>query len=143
MCLPKFDTNTLQQNLQAWVNIGASETVVSWIKEGLHIPFHKAPPSFHLNNPKLSEKQSKFVDTELQSLLKNGNIKESRTVPYCVSPIKVVPKKNKKFRLVTNLHHLNEHVNAPIFKSVNKTDVTTVIKLKVFIMLPCIKLLKM
>ena len=82
-----------------WESIGTSPTVLSWIQEGVRLPFFVEPEPFELPNKPLSPAQSAFIDTELASLVSSGAIRICSFKPVCVSPIWCVPKK-KSFRLV-------------------------------------------
>ena len=58
---------------------------------------------FEIDNPWFSVKEFEFIRSELVSLCQNGAIKKVNDKPYCVSPLKCVPKKNGQLRLVTNM----------------------------------------
>lgn len=94
---------------EEWSKLPLSITLKNWLSYGVHIPFSSMPDQFELPNHKLTATQVKFVDQELQELLHAGAIEKCDHRPYCVSPIGVVPKKNAKFRLFTDLRRLKDH----------------------------------
>lgn len=107
MCAQQFVAGNLQHKLTEWENIGASTTVLCWLREGVHIPFTSTPNSFILPNHKLSNEHKKFVTTEIQNLLRSGAIEHCINRPKCISPLGVVPKHNRQFRLIHDLRQVN------------------------------------
>ena len=101
----------------AWERIGASDTVIDWITDGITISFKREPEPSVVNNPLFSDSENKFVCAELEKLLANGVVERVDETPRCVSPLKVVPKKNGKFRLICDLRYLNEFCDVPRFSS--------------------------
>jgi hypothetical protein len=79
---------------EQWVSIGASHTVVDWIKFGVPLTFHAVPEAFILDNHPLSPKQERFVDCEIRQLLADGIIEKCDYTPVCISPLSCVPKKD-------------------------------------------------
>ena len=61
----KFVAGNIANFVTEWEDIGASDTVLSWLHEGVHIPLQSPPPSFHLPNHKLSTPQNVFVTAEI------------------------------------------------------------------------------
>lgn len=102
---------------EAWDRIGVPATVKSWITSGVSLPFadNIAPSDIYVNPYKLSVKERAFVQNELISLEISGAIRRVSARPRCVSQIKCVPKKNGKYRIVTDLRLVNEHIEAPYF----------------------------
>ena len=49
--------------------------------------------------------------------MSKGVLERVDVMPRCVSPLKVVPKKNGKFRLICDLRYLNEFCDVPRFSS--------------------------
>lgn len=107
----------LKQNLTFWKDIHASNTILSWLDEGITIPFHSFPPETDLTNSKLSQQQSDFIDTELAKLYSIGAIEKCSKKPYFISPIGAVPKKKNKWRLITDLRQLNTFSTPPKFSN--------------------------
>ena len=61
MCYSK----TLSNCLHAWKDIGAPDTVLEWLQDGVKLPFSAEPAPFELPNRQLSTKHSQFVDGEI------------------------------------------------------------------------------
>ena len=101
----------------AWERIGASDTVIDWITNGIKLSFKREPEPSVVNNPLFSDAENKFVCAELEKLLSKGVLERVDVMPRCVSPLKVVPKKNGKFRLICDLRYLNEFCDVPRFSS--------------------------
>ena len=120
MCYSKALRNPLSDNLQEWVGLQTAPPVVlDWIKNGVSFPFRSEPTPFHSLNKPFTAKQQEFVAQEIQRLVSAGYLLECThevDKPVCVSPISVVPKKNKKLRLITDLRGLNDFVDAPHFQ---------------------------
>ncbi len=91
-----------------WVEIGANVTVLDWIKSGVTIPWKTVPTAFELPNRGFTDRETKFIDSEISLLLHSGAIKQCDKRPLCVSPISCVPKKNSSFRLITDLREVNQ-----------------------------------
>lgn len=86
----------LQSNVAAWAEIGAPRMVIDWLTHGVRLPFSHEPPYdiSHGGSKPLNESQKWFVDTEIEHLLAE-NIIERCEFPHVVSPINVVPKRQK------------------------------------------------
>jgi len=93
-----------------WSEIKSPPYVVDWVKNGVKLPFEEEPKGFSKPNPTLSRPEAEFAQEEIGRLVDNGSLVQcdQSDKPKCVSPIFCVPKKNKKFRLVTDLRQLNE-----------------------------------
>ena len=110
--------STLANAVQAWTNIDALSHVISWITNGVPIVFKDSVPApCHIPNPVFSKRESEFIDTEVAELVCSGVLKRCKPgeVPYCVSPLKCVPKRNNKLRLIVDLRYINQHVDIPTF----------------------------
>ena len=107
----------LKDNLLFWKDIGASESIIDWVKNGVHLSFNSSPVPYSQANRVVSALHKQFVDSEIQNLLNKGAISPVAYKPLCVSALSCVPKKNKKLRLITDLSPLNEHVKSPYFKN--------------------------
>ena len=66
----------MQDYLHAWERIGVSDLVLSWLKDGVHIPFISAPTLFELPNHKLNSAAELFIQEEINRLLQKGFIKK-------------------------------------------------------------------
>ena len=102
---------------EAWARIGASDSVLEWIDSGVPVPLVSVPERSVFENPRYSEPEKRFLEAELLSLQKRGVIEKVISQPHCVSPIKVVPKKNSKFRLICDLRYVNAHCAVQHFSS--------------------------
>lgn len=101
----------------AWQRIGASETVIDWVTNGVQMCFNREPEPSVCKNPAFTVAESEFVSAEIDKLLSNGVVERVNMIPRCVSPLKVVPKKNGKFRLICDLRYLNSCCEIPRFSS--------------------------
>ena len=129
MCFPKIQRIAVRENIAHWRNIGASDTVLKWIKDGIDIPFHTAPENFCLKNQVVSPSHHNFINEEIQRLLNQGAIIKCNNEaerPHCVSPINCVPKRNNKLRLVVDMRKLNTYCTVPSFQH---EDINTVLDL--------------
>ena len=111
-----FQANQLQDHIDVWKVI-ANDTVVSWLSEGICIPFVNVPECFELPNHRLNSEQIQFIDSEISKLLQGGAIRKVDFVPKCVSPIGCVPKKSGKSRIILDLRKVNESCSAPKFQN--------------------------
>ena len=91
---------SLQSNIDKWKSIGASDTVINWINEGVKFPLLGEVNSFEFPNAKFSTKETRFLETEINSLLLQGCINIADNKPKCISPITCVPKKNEDFMVL-------------------------------------------
>ena len=110
-----------------WKRIGASEVVQTWIAEGVKIPFVTLPEGFELNNHSFSAVQKAFIDNEVKRLVDCNFIEVCERKPVCVSPIGCVPKRNGKFRLITDLRELNSHCAPPKYKNEDIRDAASLL----------------
>ena len=108
----------LSNNLQAWKDIQCPQIVKNWISEGIRLPFAEGyvPGSFQEENYKLNASEQRFVLNEVEKLEITGAIERVQDRPHCVSPIKTVPKKGGKYRLITDLRSINDCIEAPAFQ---------------------------
>ena len=105
-----------QLDLNAWKHIGASSTVLEWVKNGVPLEFKVKPLPCKLHNVVQGHKQHEFVSKEVRDLLSNGAIQEvNEDQVYCCLPLKCVPKKRNKLRLVLDCRHLNNYIECPTF----------------------------
>lgn len=118
----------LKLNWEAYQKIGAPTQVIEWLQEGIKIPFKTEPISLTLPNYITSIKHEKFIDEEIKSLLESNTIRKVDFKPYCVHPLKCVPKKKNKLRLVTDCRQINLHIDTPTFTQEGIAGVAELIK---------------
>ena len=100
----------------AWRRIGASDRVLQWIDEGVPLEFSQEPAACFLQNRISGDNQVRFVNEEVNRLLNINAIREvSRNEVHCVLPLRCVPKKQNKNRLVLDCRHVNENIVCPTF----------------------------
>lgn len=105
----------LSKNIDNWFKLDLSDQIIDWLS-GVKFPINDNIPKFELNNEKYSIQQYDFLDAEINNLLLLGRIEKAQDKPHCISPIKCVPKKNKTFRLICDLRHVNNYCVPPKFK---------------------------
>ena len=108
---------SLRRFTERWTAIEAPATIISWLRQGVPIPFSRTPDPFFYNNRPFSQAEVVFIDSEIRNLLECGAIERCVSVPDFVSPLHCVPKKGSDFRLILNLNHLNKFVDAPRFRN--------------------------
>lgn len=118
----------LRRNLHSWRQIDAPNYVINWIQNGLPISLKEDIRPFEQENHKLTFIQSSFIDQEIKRLLLCGFIEHCDVNPLYISPIGCVPKKNRKFRLITDLRHLNKHCVVPKFRNEDILDAVKFIR---------------
>ena len=104
----------LRDRLSFWKEIGACDMVLGWIEHGF-MAFFGSPCEgwVKANQPCCFEppEHPKFISESVAMLLRRGVIREwdpSWGKPKVVSPLKVVPKKGNKYRLILDLSKLNK-----------------------------------
>ena len=112
----------LRDRLSFWREIGACDMVLGWIEHGF-MAFFASPCEgwVKANQPCCFEppEHPKFISESVAMLLRRGVIREwdpSWGKPKVVSPLKVVPKKGNKYRLILDLSKLNKFLIFPRFK---------------------------
>lgn len=123
MCISR-----LGRNLDAWKRIDAPDYVLEWLSEGVTLPFASDITPFEIRNRSLSQRQTDFVDSEIQRLLLLGFIEKCAVKPTCVSPLGVVPKRNNKLRLITDLRQLNSYCEVPKYRNEDIRDTVKLLK---------------
>ena len=102
---------------EKWREIGASPMVLSWVSDGVPIPFTCEPESREFSNPEFNVAEKAFLDQESIALESRVVIQRVSERPHCVSPLKIVPKPGGKFRLICDLRYVNSHCDTPKFSS--------------------------
>ena len=59
---------------QQWMATESNQLILSWIKNGVQIPFVSKPEPFISHNRLLSTSEEIFVDNEIKDLLSSGAI---------------------------------------------------------------------
>ena len=96
--------------------IGASNTVLDWISQGVPLVFKHEPQRCFLSNRVQGTRQELFVNEEIEKLCRDQAITEvSSNEVHCVLPLRCVPKKQNKLRLVRDCRHVNECIECPTF----------------------------
>ena len=117
-----LQAGSLSHNYENWVKIGASQTILDWVKFGVPLYFDKVPEDHEFPNKQLSFSQSQFITAEITRLQQVGALEVCSSKPLCVSPISTVPKKGGQ-RLIIDLRYVNQHCHAPKF---NNEDIRVV-----------------
>lgn len=108
---------TFASRLDKWKEIKAPFTILRWIVNGVPLPLHNVPRLRVLQNFRLDDLQIAFVEEELERLLRLGAIRVlGQSEQAHISPIRVVPKKNGKHRLIIDMRLLNVSISPPKFK---------------------------
>ena len=96
-------------------DIGAPEHVIKWVRDGVPLPFSQEPQECFHQNRVYCDNHALFIDSEISRLLSIGAIKPVKQKPHCVLSMHAVPKKNKKYHLVTDCHPINGSIVCPTF----------------------------
>ena len=107
---PESYVARMRTQLREWRRIGAPETVLRWIAEGVHVQFAKPLSPFHFKPyDDLTQEQTSWLAAEKQRLFALGAWEPAQCQDY-VSPCFLVPKKEAgQWRLVVDLRHVNAH----------------------------------
>ena len=116
-------------NYAAWKKIGASDTVLNWIVNGIKFEFLKTPNSFNFKNKQFTVDENNFVREEIKRLLDAGYIKHCENDSY-ISGLTCAPKKTGGYRLIINLRHLNSFCKSNSHKIEDIRNVEKIIKPK-------------
>ena len=116
-------------NVNAWCRIGAHETVLKWIDEGVPLHFDTEPAPCYFENRVFGRKEEEFVTSEISKLLNRGAIRQvSKEAIHCVLPLRCMPKKQNKHRLVLDCRHVNQSIICPTFSQEGIQTVTDIIQ---------------
>ncbi len=110
---------SLQQSVKFWEDIGASGTVLDWIRYGVPLRWRSGPVRDSvLRNLESAMEHASFVDMALAELLAAGAVRHTSVRPAMVSPLGVVPKPNSKdkFRSIVNMRYVNQTIVVPKFR---------------------------
>jgi hypothetical protein len=110
-----FVAGKVQQCAVQWSQIKATDVIVDWVTHGVPLSFERTPTPFFRKNKAFKLKETQFLDTEIQQLVKSRALVPFDN-PICVSPVNCVPK-HKTFRLITDLRYLNEFCSKKSFQN--------------------------
>jgi hypothetical protein len=105
------------QHSHQWMQEGTPPTLLHWIHLGVPLPIWQLPALHALRNHHLSPNQEEFIKNKISHLVQEQALQE--LLPHeqaFLSPIRVVPKKNRKHRLIINMKLLNFYIWLPKFK---------------------------
>ena len=97
----------LRVNVDFWESIGASQFILSVIKEGYKMPFYYTSTTVILHNNKSALQNSDFILSAITELFKVGSVVECPFPPVVVNPLSVSIQPNRKKRLTLDLRHVN------------------------------------
>ncbi|XP_067029241.1 uncharacterized protein [Acropora muricata] len=106
----------LRAHLHSWEEIGATEPVLSIIREGYKLPLLTIPQSALLRNNKSAFDNCSFVSKAIADLLANQCVDVVDSQPWVVNPLSVSVRDDGKKRLVLDLRHVNPHLYKYKFK---------------------------
>lgn len=106
----------LRAHLHSWEEIGATEPVLSIIREGYKLPLLTIPQSVLLRNNKSAFDNCSFVSKAIADLLANQCVDVVDSQPWVVNPLSVSVRDDGKKRLVLDLRHVNPHLYKYKFK---------------------------
>ena len=106
----------LRAHLHFWEEIGATEPVLSIIREGYKLPLLTIPQSVLLRNNKSAFDNCSFVSKAIADLLANQCVDVVDSQPWVVNPLSVSVRDDGKKRLVLDLRHVNPHLYKYKFK---------------------------
>ena len=102
---------------EKWEEITDNKWVLSIVRNGFRIPFIKIPPLSSVPI-RMSQSSSPFLREEIENLLNKRAVErvQNQGTPGFYSRIFLVPKKNRKFRLILDLSLLNRYIEKQAFK---------------------------
>ena len=100
---------SLKRHIEFWERNGASDFILSTIRDGYKIPFFETPHSAYFRNNKSSLNHKDFVSEEIENLLRTGRIKQVFEPPTVVNPLTVAVN-GAKPRLILDLRYVNTHL---------------------------------
>lgn len=109
----------MRARLPAWKRAGASDQVLSIIREGVRLPFVRRPPKFRQRELRLTTPQLRAAwlgDSQQKGLeatyIANGAIRKALPgEARCLSACFLIPKKQKhQYRFIVDLRRLNKYL---------------------------------
>ena len=117
-----FMQNRLGDRAQFWRGLGASDMVMDWVENGFMAWFgEEVPHMTKANQDSCFEPRAHFdfISASMEALVARGVVgvwDRNWGEPRVTSPLKVVPKKGNKFRLILDLSRLNKYLTFPRFR---------------------------
>lgn len=115
---PQFLRHRIAACLPAWESCGASETVLSWLRDGYRLDFTGVPPPIRqgASFTRLDSEERTFLLSELQRLLNIGALEPATCTRYVtkafLTPKPTLPGEPRKWRLIFDLRELNKCLRA-------------------------------
>ena len=101
---------------EAWECIGVNATILDWISDGVPLQFKCPLPNCAYSNVIKNKREADFVSAEIGKLLNSGAVRKVPELEVsCILPLKCVPKKQNKLRLVLDCRHVNKYIECPTF----------------------------
>jgi hypothetical protein len=114
--------NRFRGKSAVWRGLGACQMVLRWVLSGFMCWFQEEVPVHSQRNQESCfqpDKHKLFIDESMAALKARGVIgvwDPGWGPPRVISPLKVVPKKGDKLRLILDLSWLNRYLRFPKFK---------------------------
>jgi len=119
-------TGSVQSCKEFWRSFVRISVVMEWIDNGYHLMWTRVAPSTKdmANAPSANEHHDFFSSVVAEMLAANVvTLLPPGEKPTVVSPLGVVPTRGKnKFRLTSNMRHVNRHMGKKVFKFVGLKD---------------------
>ena len=125
----KFTSGSIGRHIASWQELTNDKDIWSAVS-GMSIEFGDENFSLEGSTFKMefSPKEEKFLNEEIEKLLKKEFIKESTyETGEFISPLFLVPKFPDSYRLILNLKKLNEHMRYTHFKMETINSILTMI----------------
>ncbi|CAK1578823.1 unnamed protein product [Parnassius mnemosyne] len=113
-----FSGGRLLKFVEVWKREGAPFSILQIIK-GYTIPFVKKPPLMPFHPKILTKFETKNLDSEIRTLIKQKVIENSSIQTGFLSTMFPVPKHNGKVRPIINLKGLNRYLTPKKFRLLN------------------------
>lgn len=101
----------LKRHIKKWLEVGASNFIISTIKNGYKLPFINTPKPKSFQNNQSAISASDFVSSTIDDLISSGMIREVKHKPYIVSPLSVATNSVGKKRFILDLRYVNDHLH--------------------------------
>ena len=113
---------------EEWRKIGASERVLSWLKQGVGFDFTDMVPPIGIGgregggNHRSCEEHAEWLHSVFAEFICLGMVREVPYRPKCVSPLAVIPKgdydpveRPHRLRILTDMREVNKYLDPPSF----------------------------